>query len=110
MDRSPSSEGPEDQHTHGRIGCGQVAQQEQAALVGPLEVVEHQDERLVLTDGRQQAHHGGEQEEPLRVGVGGPGRWRVGNRPPSAARCAPTEAVRRHVGQQLVLGGVGERE
>ena len=40
--------GPEHEHPHGRIGCGQVKEQKQAPLVSPLEVVEDEDNGLVL--------------------------------------------------------------
>ena len=69
--------GAEDQHPHGRVGGGQMAEQQQASLVGPLEVVEDQDDGLVLRDHGHQADHGGKEQEPLGVGVGGLGRRQV---------------------------------
>ena len=88
---------------------GKVAQQQEAALVGPLEVVEHEHDRLVLTHRRKEAHDGGEQEEPLGVCVGSPGRRQVGD----AARQGRKDSgqlgpVSGHVGEELILRGVGD--
>ena len=47
--------GPEHQHAHRLLGRDQVAQQQQARLVGPLQVVEHQHDRLVLRHRRPAA-------------------------------------------------------
>ena len=63
--------GPEHEQAACRIGRGQVPEEEEAALVGPLEVVEHHHDGLVLGGRGQQSHHGGEEEEALGVGVGG---------------------------------------
>jgi len=40
--------GPEYKHPHGLIGRGEMPQQQQAPLVGPLKVIEHEDDGLVL--------------------------------------------------------------
>ena len=49
----------------------------QTCLVGPLEVVEDDDDGLVLRHLCEQTHHGGEEQEPLGVGVGGLGGRQV---------------------------------
>ena len=101
--------GPEHEQPHGLFGGGQVAQEEQAPLVGPLEVVEDQDDGLVLRHRGQQPHHGGEEQVPLGVGVGGLGRREVGD--PAGQGRAPVGqlgSVGRDVGQQLVFGGMGD--
>ena len=54
-----------------------MAEQQQASLVGPLEVVEDQDDGLVFRGHGQQAHHGGKEQEPLGVGIGGLARRQV---------------------------------
>ena len=40
--------GPEDEHPHGLLGRRQVTKQQQASLVGPLEVVEDEHDGLVF--------------------------------------------------------------
>ena len=47
-----------------------MAKEQQASLVGPLEVVEYEHHGLVLRHHSQQADHGGKEEEPFSVGVG----------------------------------------
>ena len=69
---------------HGPVVGRQVPQQLHAAVVGPLEVVEDQDHGPVAGEGRQQSHHGGEELEPLGVGVDGPDRGQA--RQPAAER------------------------
>ena len=69
--------GAEDQYPHGRVRGCQMAEQQQASLVGPLEVVEDQDDGLVFRGHGQQAHHGGKEQEPLGVGIGGLARRQV---------------------------------
>ena len=40
--------GPEHEHAHRLVGRDHVTQQLQAGLVGPLQVVEHEHDRLML--------------------------------------------------------------
>ena len=54
-----------------RLPRDDVVEQHEARFVGPLQVVEHQDDRLLLGHRGEQADGRREQEEPLRVGVGG---------------------------------------
>ena len=59
------------QHAHRRLPGHDVIEQHEARIVGPLQVVEHQDDRLLLGDGGEQTDGRREQQEPFRVGVGG---------------------------------------
>ncbi len=100
--------GAEDQDPHGRVGGGQMAEQQQASLVGPLEVVEDQDDGLVFRGHGQQAHHGGKEKEPLGVGVGGLARWQIRD-PAVQCRDQPRElrTVDLDVGDELFRRGRG---
>ena len=58
---------------HRPVGGDQVAQELQAALVGPLQVVQDEDDRPLLGDPGHEVDHGGEQLVALGVRVHGPG-------------------------------------
>jgi hypothetical protein len=68
---------PDHEHSYGLFDRRHVAQQKEAARVGPLEIVEDEDNGLMRRHRGQQAHHGGEEQEPFGVGVGGLRRWEV---------------------------------
>ena len=90
--------GPEHEHPHRLVGRDHVAQQLQARLVGPLQVVEHEHDRLLLRHHGQQPDHRREQQVPLGVGVGRL-RRRQARQParqaPGPAGPAPNRARRR---------------
>src|ERR1017187_3975499 len=101
--------GPEHDQPHGYVGGGQVPEQLQTALVGPLEVVEHKDHRLVFANQGEQPDGGGKQEEPFGVRVGGLGGGQVRN--PIGQRrdqAAQLRSVDSHMGEELLLGGVSD--
>ena len=62
--------GGQDEHPHRRDRAQEVAQQEQRRLVGPVQVVEHEDDRGVVRAGGQQVGDGLEQAVALGVGLG----------------------------------------
>ena len=49
------------------FGRTQVAEQKQAALVGPLEIVEDEHDGLFPGDGAEKTDNGGKEQEPLGV-------------------------------------------
>ena len=100
--------GPEHDQPHGYVGGGQVPKQLQAALVGPLEVVENKDHRLVFAHQGEQPDGGGKQEEPFGVRVGGLGGGQVRN-PIGQSRdeAGQLGSVDSHMGEELLLGGRG---
>ncbi len=82
------------EHAHVGRGAGQVAQQEQRRPVGPVAVLEHQEQRLAAAGGGQQLGHRGVQ--PVTLGV------RIGLRRSGQAR-DPVGQVRQQPGE-LVAG------
>jgi hypothetical protein len=86
-----------------------VAEQKQAALVGPLEIVEDEDDGLFLDIVPSKTDNGGKEQEPLGVGVGGLRRWQfanaTGQRGNQPGQLRP---VGLDVGQELFLGSVGD--
>ena len=94
--------GAEDEEPQGRVGRRQVPEQQQAALVGPLEVVEHQYHWSGLADHGEQTDHGAEQEEPFGVAVRGSRRRQIGDPAgQSGDEAGQFGAVGRHVGLEL---------
>ena len=87
-----------------------MAQQLQAGLVRPLQVVEHQHDRLVLRHHGQQPDDRREELVALGVGVGRRRRRQPGQparQAPGPTGPAPSRA-RPDVGDELLLGGVGD--
>ncbi len=62
--------GGQDEHPQRGDRPQEVAEQEQRRLVGPVEVVEHQDHRVGLRRGRQQVGDGLEHAVALGIGLG----------------------------------------
>ena len=54
-----------------------MAEELEARLICPVQVVEHEDDRIVGTCRFQQTHDCGIKEVALGVGVGGLGRWEL---------------------------------
>ena len=100
---------PQHQHPHRLVRRGHVTQQLQARLVGPLQVIQHQHDRLVLRHHHQESDDRREQQEPLRVGVGGL-RRRQPRQPARQRRnqSGQLRAVFVHVRDELFFGGVGD--
>ncbi len=73
------AEGSEHQHPHGRLRRSHLAEQGQAPAVGPLEIVEDENDGLLPRELGQQPDGCGKQEVALRVGVGGLRRRQVGD-------------------------------
>ena len=86
-----------------------MAEQLQARRVGPLQVVEHHHDRLLLRGHHQQPHHRREQLVALGVGIGRR-RRRQARQPAGEGRDQPGQrrTVRVDVGDELLLGGVGD--
>ena len=86
--------GADDQQTVGRGVGHHVAQKLEARLVGPVQVVEHEDDRTLAAGRLEKTHHGGIEEVALGVGVGG---LRAAAAPPGAvAARAPCGPAPRH--------------
>ena len=102
------AEDTDQQHAHRRLPGHDVIEQHEARFVGPLQVVEHQDDGLLLGDGGEQADGRGEQQEPFRVGVGGL-RRRESRDPAGECRhdAGELRPVRRDVHAQPLLRRVG---
>ena len=99
--------GPEHEEPHRLLGRHDVTQQLQARLVGPLQVVEHQHDRLLSRQLDQQADHSREQQEPLRVGIRC-SRWREVRNPARQRGHQPDQLrpVRSDVRDELLFGRV----
>ena len=66
--------------TSTRMACSAAARwrsRSRLRFVGPLEVVEDEDDGLFLGHRAEQTDNGGEEQEPLGVGVGGLRGWQV---------------------------------
>ena len=86
-----------------------MAEQLQARLVRPLQVFQHDHDRLMLRRHDQQSHHRGEQLVTLGVSIGRR-RRRQARQPAGKRRDQPGQrrTVRVDVGDELLLGGVGD--
>ena len=60
----------DDEHPIGTVAGHDVAEQLHARLVGPVEVVQHEHERLVFRDLLQHGQHRAKEQVTLRVGIG----------------------------------------
>ena len=56
-----------------------MAKEQQASFVSPLEVVEDEDDWLVFRHLGQKTDHGGKEQEPLGIGIGGLRRRKARN-------------------------------
>ena len=85
-------------------------EQLQARLVGPVQVVEHEDDRTLLTRLLEQSHRGRTEEVTLGVRVAGLG-WRelAQTATEGGHHASQLAAVVGHMGAQLLLVGVGHQ-
>ena len=67
------AERPEDADPHRLVARDDVAEQLDAAAVGPVQIVEHHQDRVLARHPSEQVDDAAEQHEPLRVGIT-PGR------------------------------------
>ena len=102
--------GADDQHLPGVAGRCHVTQQKQAALIGPLKIVKHDDHRLVARHGDKQSDDRTEKEGPLSIGIGQPGRRQVGDPvSQSGHETGQLGPVLFDVGDQLILAGMADK-
>ena len=101
--------GPQHQHAHRLLGRDHVTQQLQARLVGPLQVIQYEDDRLMLRRHGQQSNDRGEEQVTLGVSIGRLRRPEP-RQPARQRRDQPDQfrPVRVDVGDELVFGGVGD--
>ena len=81
--------GADDEQPRGLGAAQDVAEQRQRRLAGPVQVVEHEQDRRLLRPGAQQLGDGVEQGQPLGVGIGPPRRRLAGS---SSASSGTTRA------------------
>src|ERR1700733_7353258 len=98
---------PDDEQLHCKVGAHDVAKQEQASWISPLQVVENEEDWLGLRRHGKEGDDGGEKQEPFRFRVGGL-RWRESRYSARQCRNQPAQfgAVQVHVGPKLLVGGV----
>jgi hypothetical protein len=101
--------GPDHEHAHGLFGRREMAQEQEAGVVGPLKIIEDQDDGLLLRHPSQQTDDGCEEEVALAVRVGRP-RGREVRDSAGESRRQPRQfrSVFLNVGEQLGLVGVGD--
>ena len=112
------AEGGHEEHPSRRAGAHEVPHQLQRGRVGPVHVLEHEEQRCFRADADEQLGHGGVEAVALRIGVGRRGRGQLADarhelrHEPRQLSAARTEVLPQHLGLGVpyeVLEGGRER-